>query len=552
MGEKTMSTYSKKIVYQLGRFKKFVGVFVRKRMGIAGIIIICFFAFIAIFAPYLGKYDPILDKGLASARAAPAWLRYVPPYLGGNPSLTENFYLIKDSGFESPQSLSEWHIETNNSLLTWRHVSNFGYKNSNGSILFSYARNETTPPSNSTVTFYKRVTFPYTGPPGGFSGGIVLFVNGTSYETWVLKRFVNETTGEGYTLNVTTRYFYVPVKIELFMGYAGDINWTIWPIPGVSVRGLTRDNLALECFDDWISSGSINNAITQLNDMFRNKTGKDSFETLFSGKSFPGDYFIGVKLTFYDYSNTNFGKYVKTDLYIDDFSMRFSGTSWGLLGTDQHGRDIFSQLVYGSRLSLYVGLLSAFISVFLGLIIGLMAGYFGRIVDEILMRFTDMLLVIPGLPLLIVISAVLGPSLENLILLIGFLGWMSFARLVRSQVLSLKERPFVEAAKAAGGGRLHILTTHILPNVASLVYVSLATAVPSAIVSEAALAFLGFTDPWRVSWGKMLADAQESTAWRNWWWVVPPGLCIAVLSMAFIFLGYALDEVLNPKLRIRR
>ncbi|MGB9778160.1 MAG: ABC transporter permease subunit [Candidatus Bathyarchaeales archaeon] len=550
MGE-NVSTFSKKIGYQFSRFRKFIGTFMKKKMGIAGTIIIGIFVFISIFAPFLAKYDPIRDKGLASARAAPSWLRYVPSYLGGNPMLTENFDLISNPDFNSNQSLQEWQIEANSSLLTYEYVEDFGYSNSIGSIRFSYVRDESTSPVNSTVIFCKKVTFPYTGPPGGFAGRIAIFMNGTNYETWVFKRFINETTGEPYTLNVSAAYFYVPVKIELFMGYVGDVNWTIWPIPSLSVTGLTSDNVALEYTGKWISSGSINHAITQLNDMFRNKTGQDAPSTLFGGKSFPGDYFIGVKITFLD-SDANAGKYVKTEFYIDDFGMRFLGTSWGLLGTDQHGRDIFSQLIYGSRLSIYVGLLSAFISVFLGLIVGLLAGYLGRIVDEILMRFTDMLLVIPTLPLLIVISAVLGPSLENLILLIGFLGWMSFARLVRSQVLTLKERPFVEAARAAGGGRLHILTAHILPNVASLVYVSLATAVPGAIVSEAALAFLGFTDPWRLSWGKMLSDAQESAAWKNWWWVIPPGLCIAALSMAFIFLGYALDEVLNPKLRIRR
>lgn len=519
-------------------------------MGIAGVFIICLFAFIAIFAPFLGQYDPVNAKGLASARAAPVWLRYIPPYLGGNPNLSENFDLVNDTDFNSAQSLQEWQIETNNSLLSYEHAPNFGY-NSNGSIHFSYSRAASDSPNNSTVIFYKRVTFPYSGPPGGFAGRIAIFVNGTSYETWVLKRFINETTGEPVTLNVSASYFDVPVKIELFMGAVDDINWTIWPISGIAVEGLTSDKVAFEYVGKWVLSGSINNNVYQLNEMFRKATYKDSYTNLFGQKSFPKDYFLGIKLTFYD-SDANAGKDVETDFYVDDFGMRFLGTSWGLLGSDQHARDIFSQLVYGSRLSLYVGLLSAFISVLLGLIVGLLAGYLGRVVDEILMRFTDMLLVIPSLPLLIVISAVLGPSLENLILLIGFLGWMSFARLVRSQVLSLKERPFIEAAKAAGGGKIHILTAHILPNVASLVYVSLATAVPGAIVSEAALAFLGFTDPWRVSWGKMLADAQESAAWSNWWWVVPPGLCIALLSMAFIFLGYALDEVLNPRLRIRR
>ena len=139
-----------------------------------------------------------------------------------------------------------------------------------------------------------------------------------------------------------------------------------------------------------------------------------------------------------------------------------------------------------------------------------------------------------------------------MIILLGLLGWMGFARLVRSQVISLKERPFIEAAKAVGAGKTHIISRHIVPNVMSLVYVSLATAVPGSIVAEAALSWLGFADLSKVSWGRMLYDVQQASASQNWWWVVPPGLCIALLAMAFVLLGYALDEVLNPRLRIRR
>ncbi len=133
------------------------------------------------------------------------------------------------------------------------------------------------------------------------------------------------------------------------------------------------------------------------------------------------------------------------------------------------------------------------------------------------------------------------------------IGWTGFARVVRSQALSIKERPYVEAARAVGGGRFHIIARHILPNVMSLTYVSLATAVPGAIISEAWLSWLGLYDPTRMTWGRMLYDAQAEPGWVNmWWWIVPPGLCIAAISLSFILIGYALDEILNPKLRERR
>jgi len=264
-----------------------------------------------------------------------------------------------------------------------------------------------------------------------------------------------------------------------------------------------------------------------------------------------GSYVVGLDVVLYD-SYPNATGDVRLAVNFDNLQLTLYGTSWGILGTNANGFDIWAQLVNGARISLYVGVVSAILSVGIGLSVGLASGYLGRYVDEFLMRVTDVLIVLPGLPLLIVLFAVLGASIENLILLIGLLGWMGFAKLVRSQVLSLRERSYIEAAKAAGAGSGHILFRHVLPNVMGLVYVTLATSVPGAIVAEAALSFLGFYDPYRMSWGRMLQEMQVSHAVWAWWWVIPPGLCIAAISIAFVLLGYALDEVLNPKLRQRR
>lgn len=263
-----------------------------------------------------------------------------------------------------------------------------------------------------------------------------------------------------------------------------------------------------------------------------------------------GNYTVELKLEFTRNPGLQPGTVI---LFVDNFQIKLFGSIYGLLGTDQFGRDIYSQLIWGSRLSLFIGLLSALISVAFGLILGLISGYVGGIADEIIMRVTDVLLTIPGLPLLIILMAVLGASLWNLIILIGFLGWMGFARTVRSMVLSIKERPFIEAAKAAGGGTGYIMVRHIIPNVVTVVYVTLATSVPGAILTEAAMSFLGLYDPSVMTWGRMLHDVETSTVGvRMWWWAVPPGISIAIVSLAFILIGYAIDEVLNPRLRQRR
>jgi peptide/nickel transport system permease protein len=267
-------------------------------------------------------------------------------------------------------------------------------------------------------------------------------------------------------------------------------------------------------------------------------------------QSFPsaGSYGYGIELTV-----TKLAPNATSTVYVDNLDLELLGSSWGLLGTDGSGRDVFTQLVYGTRISLYVGLVASIIGVVIGLIVGLVAAYIGGIVDEVLMRFTDALLVLPGLPLMIVLITVVANGQYNLnifIMVIGLLGWMGFARVVRSQVLSLKERPYVEAAKAVGAGTPYILFRHILPNVVVLIYVTLALSVPGAIVAEAAFSFLGFIDPLQMSWGRMLNSIINRP--QIWWVIIPPGLAIAVLSMSFILIGYAMDDILNPKLRARR
>jgi peptide/nickel transport system permease protein len=242
-------------------------------------------------------------------------------------------------------------------------------------------------------------------------------------------------------------------------------------------------------------------------------------------------------------------------IQVQDFEMNLEGNTWGIFGTDDQGYDVYTQVLYGARLSLMVGLVATSLGIGIGLLIGLMAGYLGRVVDEVLMRTADMLLVIPFLPLLIVLAATIGSSLVYIMILIGVFSWMGFARIIRSQVLSLRERPFIEAAKASGAGSGYITVRHIFPNIVSLTYVNLALTVPAAIVTEAALSFLGLSDPTVVTWGSMLGTANDVGATVSnpaWWWILPPGFSIALISLAFILIGYAMDELFNPRLRRRR
>jgi peptide/nickel transport system permease protein len=224
------------------------------------------------------------------------------------------------------------------------------------------------------------------------------------------------------------------------------------------------------------------------------------------------------------------------------------------LGTDRYGRPIWDQLVYGSRISLLVGIAATLIAIVIGTVVGVAAGYFGGWTDSGLSRLTEWFLVIPFLPLAIVLAAILGPSVRNIILVIGITSWPTTARLIRAQVLTLKQRLYVERSRALGASGPHVLGKHILPNVTPLVLANATLTVPIAILSETALAFLGRGDPSAVSWGQMLEEAFPAGALGReaWWWYLPPGLCVIGVVLAFTLVGRALEEVLDPRLRERR
>jgi peptide/nickel transport system permease protein len=220
------------------------------------------------------------------------------------------------------------------------------------------------------------------------------------------------------------------------------------------------------------------------------------------------------------------------------------------LGTTESGADVLSQLLAGARVSIVVGFAAAAISAVIGAAVGLLSGYFGGWTDRILDGIDTWFLVIPTLPLMIVLSSILAPSLGVLILVIGITSWAGTGRIVRSQVLTLRERAFVERARALGASHTYILRTHIFPNALPLIFANTVLIVAVAILSESALAFLGLGDPTQISWGTMLENAFSSGApsAEAWWYVIPPGLCITLLVLSIAILGYLFEEYVNPRL----
>jgi len=477
-----------------GSVSEFGRMYLGNRMGQAGLALLIFFIGMAALAPYLTPYDPMYTMQLANFRAKPQWL---------DPTLPPNLYLITDPGLSSAASLGEWSLEaTGGSSASW--TGSEGYPgiplveegSGPGAVEVTGA-----PGAEGTATMERTYQYAYK-PPRRFSVHLAYMAQVTGEATWSIQVLLRQSDG-----NLLELWNSGPRR--------GSQGWAV-PRPQIDTNDAI---LRLRLFNDILGDAS---------------------------RMFPqsGEYDLVVRVETVSEGGT-------VRVYLDDISARLWGESFGLLGTDNYGRDIFTQLMHGSRISIIIGIFSAVIAVVLGVLVGLTSGYLGGWVDEFAMRVNDILLTIPGLPFLIVLTAVLGPTIWSVIILIGFLGWMGIARLIRSQVLTLKTKAFVEASRASGGGTWHIIRVHLIPNVMTMAYTQLALTVPGAIVTEAALSFLGLGDPFLQTWGKMLHDVQYYGAVAEWWWAVPPGLCIALLSMSFVFIGYALDDIFNPKLRGR-
>lgn len=249
-----------------------------------------------------------------------------------------------------------------------------------------------------------------------------------------------------------------------------------------------------------------------------------------------------IQIRFYSTAN---------DFDIHESQLIIGGKAFGLMGTDELRRDLAIGLLWGTPLALFIGITVAVASVMAGLLYGVYAGYRGKKTDEAMMRFNDVIYALPALPFLIILSVTVSNSI---LLMVGFLmmfGWVGVAKVARSMSLQIKTRGYVDAAEIMGQSRFVIITKHIIPQLLPYAFASIAISVPAAITTEAGLSFLGLGDPSFPTWGQILHDANTfgAAARGLWWWMMPPGIMIAITGLAFVFIGNALDSIVNPKLR---
>jgi len=272
----------------------------------------------------------------------------------------------------------------------------------------------------------------------------------------------------------------------------------------------------------------------------QNTASEDMIFTDRDGKVLKGDYLFLVNI---------YG--VDKKVSIIDSKLILGGKAYGMMGTDELRRDLAVGLLWGTPLALFIGIAVALGSVIAGLIYGVYSGFKGKKTDEAMMRFNDVIYALPALPFLIILAVTISNSI---FLLVGFLmifGWVGIAKVSRSMALQIKTRQYVEASQMMGQKNSKIVFKHIIPQLLPYAFASIAISVPAAITTEAGISFLGLGDPTFPTWGQILHDANTygAAARGLWWWIAPPGIMIAITGLAFVFIGNALDAIVNPKLK---
>jgi peptide/nickel transport system permease protein len=480
----------------------------------------------AIFAPALATHDPTPQVKVAPTYLAPAWLAVFDP----NGVVTQSYLdstsldtppIMGVNGTSGEFSYAYQPVDNNHTSgyvnLTWSHTP--------GTNLDYIGRDpdNTLPDFNDYAYFDEVITWPWNNKPSDVNMSI-------TYATELTGDFANESLSGNLMFRV---YVWIIDSSNHWTRLYESREATYTDQPQEK-----RVSLNYFSIED-IFNGMVSLNGTPQEDPSDNITVRVGLAPRYifdSGTPSPSDTFNGtVTFKFTSIKMTAYGQY------------------FGILGTTNWGADAWSQLVYGSRISIIIGILATALSTAVGVIVGMVAGYFGGKVDEVLMRVVDFLLVIPGLPLMMVLAAFLGADIFNIIIVIAILGWTGTSRLIRSQVLAEKNKAYVESARAIGASDTYIMFRHILPNVTPILFANITLGVVGAILSEAGLSFLGLTNPEDPSWGRMLADARTGGAFSTgaWWVVLFPGLMITLLSLAFTFVGHTLDQVLNPRLRER-
>lgn len=518
---------------QWGGFRRTAKLYSKSKTGVFGAAVIFFFIFLAIFAPVVSSSTYPVDHQVSTPFSIPSWATLLPWY--SNTPVAH--YAVQSEGFASEADAASWTVTGAN--VTTQVVS--GVSPPKSGLPGSLQVNSTVE-GNSTddfsdpyllhgETFFSvSQSFQFQGlPPPSFEVTSNLEVSMKNLSAVYLNIVIVKPDGTNLSLS-SAQYSLLGSQVEILNKSSGQ-----WFSSDVLSSYLPSSGLPA-------FAGS-----TLPPQVVFNETG--TYEMIYQVRGVPLQGTVSQSVS----------------MNIATVALHLDGGAYGILGTTSLGESVWALFAWGSRISLEVGILSGIGAVGIGALIGVAAGLMGGAFDEVLGRITDFVLVLPFLPLLIILVGIIAvnPILARsvyvwVVVIFVVVSWPLIARIIRSQVLSVKERQYVEASRALGAGPFHILRKHILPNVMGLVYSQVALNVGGFILLEAALDFLGVApNAGRVdSWGTMLTYSlpyaiTDTVQSRVWWWFLPPGIAIALLSVAFVLVGFALDQVFNPRLRAR-
>lgn len=503
------------------RIKSFWLDFSHNRIGFIGLTIILGFIVAAITAPLLTPYLPESQKykavQLAQAYAAPAWFTIFPQYSGYNPTI-----YVTPNVTKAAITSQSGNMESSISQLNFNFTATNDWTAETASVTldlgnFSYAY--VTPPAFTMYVSYD-MTF-----------------NRTMVKTYfIIQNYTANPLWEEYFQNASQAKMLIDIYTPTLIPVAGQImNQTVNDLNVDSYVDFSRQPVISSLYKPEKAVGAP----------------PDPAAIIFSKQ---GVYGIKVKFEFQSMRDPDTGAYTgaNAQLHLRKVGLTIWGRVQGVMGTDNSGGDAWTELIYGVRISLMVGVLAALIATSLGILYGVVAGYLGGFVDELLMRIVDVLLCIPVLPILLILTRYFFASVYIVIVLIAIFGWQGLSRVIRSRVLTLKEMAFIESARASGASDTYLMIHHLIPNILPIAMAAMVLAVPGAIITEAALSFLGFGDPNAPTWGRMLYNAYQLGGLKAPWVWLPPGLAITAICIGFVFIGHAVDEIVNPRLRRRR
>lgn len=458
----------------------------KNKLGLIGLIFVILYLSIGVSAPIITNHDPIKDLNLAQDYAMPEWVALFPMYS------------------DLPRN-TIYHFSATNWNFKFSHVNTHIYV-SDSVLKIKYNSNNKT---ENIIILSQKFSYNYK-PPRTF-----LF---------------------SMPLNITTLGYDLYSRIRVEISKEGeDKGYLIYESGMLTINNLTKWNPPILVTSDSPIVRELNNLSFK-----ENPAG-----TILSKKGIYNLNII-VEITSQGYSPSSI------EIDVGEANIKVMGLVYGILGTNYVGADVWSQFVWGIRQSLLVGIIAASLSVIVGVIIGLITGYIKGLIRDFVLLIVDTIYLLPLLPILLALLVVTGRNIYVTATIIGFFIWAGLAREISNWVTSLRESGYVEVARALGSSTWRIIIYHILPHLAPVVVFAFIIRIPFSILLEAGLSILGFGDPFQPSWGKMINEALAGGAIISgaWWWILPPVIGLSTLSLGFVFIGFTLDEILNPRLKV--